>query len=184
MFNLLELTMDNVLVDNNPILRQKAKEVEFPLNNATKMLINKMENFLVQSNDEAMRKIKNLEPALGIAAPQVGNSVRIFSMINVNDEKPITVINPKILTKSVSEIFLEAGEGCLSVRKKKPGYVYRAEKIEVEYLDKFAQKVQTVYTGLQAIVFQHEYDHLEGILYIDKINDDDPFYVKENSKEL
>lgn len=181
MFNLFELRMENILEENNPILRQKAKEVEVPINNATKTLITKMERFLLDSNDEEVCVTKSLQPALGIAAPQIGNSIRVFSMVNVIDESIETVINPKILKKSQEESYLDSGEGCLSVRDKVDGYVYRSKEIEVEYFNIEGQKVTKVYEGLQAIVFQHEYDHLEGKLYIDYISSENPFIEKEGA---
>ena len=111
------------------------------------------------------------QEGIGIAAPQVNVSkqVAIVGMINDDDEiETLVVINPKItpLTEDKSGNW----EGCLSVPGLR-GYVERPSHIKVEYID-LEGKTQTVeYNDFSAIVFQHECDHLEGKLYVDRITD-------------
>lgn len=72
----------------------------------------------------------------------------------------------------------------MSITPKKDGYVHRSAQIEVEYQTIDGQKVQEKIGDFLAIAFQHEYDHLEGKLYIDYINKEDPYKVQQNSEEL
>ena len=124
-----------------------------------------------------MKKVlKGEEYGVAIAAPQIGESLRIFVVAGrvllpedaPDDATPppdITFINPEIMRLSRAK--KEMSEGCLSVRGKY-GAVVRHEKATVKALNE--QGVPFTYngTGLMAHIFQHENDHLEGILYIDK----------------
>ena len=100
----------------------------------------------------------------GLAAPQIGKSIRL-AVINSKDG-PICLINPKITRKSWAR---ELGqEGCLSI----PGIfgqVKRHKKITVAYYNQAGKKIKQVAQGLMARVMQHEIDHLDGILFIDKM---------------
>jgi peptide deformylase len=104
------------------------------------------------------------EDGIGIAAPQVGESIRLV-IINQKD-KPLIMINPRIITKSIRTEIAE--EGCLSV----PGVfgmVKRAKKIKATALDASGKQYVLKAEGLLARVIQHEVDHLNGILFIDKM---------------
>ena len=151
------------------VLREKAKPVtEF--NDELKELANNMA--------ETMRAADGL----GIAGPQVGVSLRIFVIdfgyldfvkAEENGEKPksaefrpIAFINPEITEKEGKIVY---GEGCLSV----PRYnadVERAETIVCKYFDVDGKLQEIKVSGLPAVAIQHENDHLEGILFIDKIS--------------
>jgi peptide deformylase len=100
---------------------------------------------------------------VGIAAPQVGRNIRVFI---VNEKGgPKAYINPEL--SEMSEALVDSEEGCLSV----PGVwgvVPRAKRITLKALDRHGRKVEIAAKNFQAIVFQHEFDHLEGILFIDK----------------
>ena len=104
-----------------------------------------------------------VEDGVGIASPQVGKNIRVFI---VNEKSGAKVyINPTI--SFLSEATIDSEEGCLSV----PGMwgvVPRAKKIHVQALDRHARRVEFDAKGFSAIVFQHEYDHLNGVLFIDK----------------
>jgi peptide deformylase len=119
------------------------------------------------------------QDGVGIAAPQVGKSIRLFIMApNPNPRypdaptmAPTAIINPVIVHVSTE---MEKGwEGCLSV----PGFrglVPRHCEIEVQYLDRMGQSHSAHFTGFLARLFQHEFDHLEGILYPERMIDGDP----------
>lgn len=126
--------------------------------------------------------LKNMKAVLddcpdgaALAAPQIGVSLRIFVVskkIFMNDEgllpdnaKDLVFINPR-LTK-VSKRSKKLEEGCLSVRGFF-GEIQRAEKATVEAYNEFGQKFSYAGSGLMAQIFQHELDHLDGILFIDK----------------
>lgn len=113
---------------------------------------------------------------VGLAAPQIGLQKRAFvidtSPYSEDDQSDVekfeqVFINPEITWKSEEKIYQE--EGCLSI----PGIwedVLRPEKIRVRYLDAEFNPVEEEFDGVKARIFQHEFDHLDGILFIDKIN--------------
>lgn len=106
--------------------------------------------------------------AVGLAAPQIGIQLRL-AVINYTREKSgdtFIIINPKVLSTSGKKD--KKKESCMSV----PGYageVERRKKIAIEYQDRFGQKKTLVAEGFMARVIQHEIDHLEGVLYIDQM---------------
>uniref|UniRef100_M4BPY8 Peptide deformylase n=1 Tax=Hyaloperonospora arabidopsidis (strain Emoy2) TaxID=559515 RepID=M4BPY8_HYAAE len=114
------------------------------------------------------------EAGIGIAAPQVGHNLRMFLMLkhmpeNEEDLKKLEyqkVLNPDIL--AASDAVMRDFEGCLSV----PGYqgiVKRAEQILVQYEDGEGRQIKETLTGFPARVFQHELDHLNGVMYLDRM---------------
>ena len=138
---------------NNPILRRKAREVK-EITPEIKRLILDMK--------ETMEKAEGL----GLAGPQIGCSVRVI--IAKPDDKTIVLINPKIKNFSRKKVIAE--EGCLSL----PNQFYLIERpaeIKVEGLDQRAKKIKIKADGLLARIIQHEIDHLDGVLIIDRIDD-------------
>ncbi len=104
-----------------------------------------------------------VEDGVGIAASQVGKNIRVF-IVN-QEKKGVAYINPTV--EIVGDLTEESEEGCLSV----PGVygiVKRAKKAKVTALDRHARRVSFAVKGFPAIVFQHEMDHLDGILFVDK----------------
>ena len=84
--------------------------------------------------------------------------------------------NPRIVASSVKQSYLEGGEGCLSVPKAHEGYVYRHYKVTVSAVDGLTgNPILIKERGFGAIVLQHEIDHLDGILFYDRIDKNDPF---------
>jgi len=111
---------------------------------------------------------------IGLAAPQVGADKAIFlvdisKMEGEEDKKPMAIINPKIIKSSDETITIE--EGCLSIPDVR-GDVVRPKSITLEYQDTDFKKHRIKVDGLLARVIQHEYDHLQGILFTDLIADD------------
>lgn len=137
----------------DPVLRERAKEVE---------KITDMHRRLIEDMVETMREA----PGVGLAATQVGVLERLF-VWEVNDEWG-ALINPVIVERS-TEKFTE-GEGCLSL----PGLTYDVERdlqVTVEALDADGNEISIVGEDLLARVFQHEMDHLDGVLFIDRIDE-------------
>lgn len=134
-------------------LRERSKEVD-PKNIGT----NEFQAFL-----DTLIETMIESDGVGIAAPQVGRNDRV---IIVSEKKgPKAYINPE-LTK-ISDELQESEEGCLSV----PGVwgiVDRAKKITFTALDRHARRVEFTAKGFYATVYQHEVDHLDGVLFIDK----------------
>ncbi len=145
-----------VITLGHPILREKARPVS-DINGELRSLIDKMA--------ELMYKVKGL----GLAANQVGIPQRFFIMdIAQKEGKPLleVYINPEILS---TEGETEYEEGCLSI----PGYyakVDRYAKLIIRAYDLEGKEFERELTGLHAIAFQHEFDHLEGILFIDRLS--------------
>ncbi len=138
--------------ENNPVLRQKAKEVK-KINSPVKELVFDM--------------IETLEAkkGLGLAAPQVGQLLRIIVAKPETEEKAIALINPKIKKRSFRKNIVQ--EGCLSLPETYLP-VKRPVKITVQGLDINGQKIIIKAEGLLARIIQHEVDHLDGIMIIDK----------------
>ena len=117
---------------------------------------------------EDMIKLMKEADGIGLAAPQVGILKRFFVCTDFSDDsknKSIVLINPVITSK---EGRVESKEGCLSI----PGfydYVYRDEQIQVNGIDLEGNDVTYETKGIQSIVIQHEYDHLDGVLFPERM---------------
>lgn len=145
-----------VITLGHPVLREKARPVS-DINGELRSLIQKMA--------ELMYRVKGL----GLAANQVGVPKRFFIMdIAQKEGKPLleVYINPEILS---TEGETEYEEGCLSI----PGYYAKVEryaKLFIRAYDLEGKEFERELTGLHAIAFQHEFDHLEGVLFIDRLS--------------
>ncbi|MCD6579390.1 peptide deformylase [bacterium] len=121
---------------------------------------------------------------IGLAAPQVGILKRFFAInIPISEDESIKkiVINPKILSSSKTKELYE--EGCLSV----PliyALVERPISIKVSYMNEEMKEITEELDGLSARVFQHEFDHLNGILFINKLSNVELLKIKKALKEL
>mgnify|MGYP000325942438 CR=1 FL=1 len=162
--------MVDIVQKDNPILREVAKEV--PIADI--------------GTPEIQKVLKDMKIALdsqddgvAIAAPQIGVSLRIFIvsgkvigyMKDTNDKKKypdMVFINPVITKKSREKKYME--EGCLSIRYLY-GKVSRSTKVQITGFDEYGNAFSRGGSGLLAQVFQHETDHLNGILFIDTAKD-------------
>ncbi|MCT7948739.1 peptide deformylase [Ancylothrix sp. C2] len=127
---------------------------------------------------------------VGIAAPQVAESVRLFIVASrpnlryphASTMEPTAMINPQIIAHS--DEIVKDWEGCLSVPGVR-GLVPRFKTIEVEYFDRKGNKCRQQLTDFVARIFQHEYDHLDGILFIDRVeNPEDLISEEEYQKRI
>ena len=182
--------MLKIVKDSNPQLRKKCEEVPLPLSAEHKALIEEMMDYLKLSQDDEYReKHPECREGVGLAAPQVGHNLRmlVIAYDAPSEEDPnrrieYELVNPKITTNSIKKAFLQGGEGCLSVDDVHEGYVYRDFKIVVEAYDNLqGKKIHITARGYDAIVLQHEIDHLNGILFYDHIDPKDPFKRLDNS---
>lgn len=182
------LTNKDLVTDPNPILRKRLSKVEFPLSSELKESLRLMRQYVVESYDEELVEKFDLTPSVGIAANQIGIDARMCVVyIQDEDGEPyvdLTMINPVILSSSAELSFIESGEGCLSVPKRPEGYVYRARKIKLRYYDIEGNQHIVELDDFESIAVQHEIDHLNGILYSDKINKDNPFEVRKGAYEI
>ena len=169
----------NINIEKNKILRTVSEEVSFPLDDKDKKAIHDMIEYLTNSQIEELEKKYNLRPGMGMAAIQLGIPKRYFVVVHEQEEKETfknyILINPKIVSTSEEMIYVEEGEGCLSVNREVEGIVPRAARVTIEGYDLDGNKVK--YRGREelAIAFQHEYDHLNGIMFTDRIDKNDPY---------
>ena len=169
------------------ILRQKSKEVAFPLNEEDKELINNMIMYLRISQDEEYAKKNDIRAGMGLSAVQLGILKRYFVISYKNDDGTFLeykVVNPKIVSHSEEEIYVEEGEGCLSVNEYVEGIVPRYARVTIEYYDLDGNKKEVRVREEIAVAFQHEIDHLNGIIFTDKIDKKDPYKNKDNMRSI
>ena len=176
--------MFKIVKDSTKSIREKCKPVETPISQEDKDLALSMVDYLIKSQDEEYASKYNVRSGVGLAAPQIGVQKRIFAVYYVVDDEIIqyALINPKIVQNSIKKVAIAGGEGCLSVDNDHPGYVYRYDKIVMKAFDAIQNKDITITArGYDAIVLQHEYDHLDGILYYDRIDKKNPTKEIDNS---
>tara|TARA_R110002050_G_scaffold57423_3_gene128873 strand:- start:26281 stop:26814 length:534 start_codon:yes stop_codon:yes gene_type:complete len=146
----------------HPHLRRQAAPVKNISTPATQHLLDELLKFVIANN------------GVGIAAPQVDINLRLFIMCSrpnlrypqAPEMAPTFVINPEITWRSDE---IEKGwEGCLSLPGIR-GLVPRHHAIKVQYTSRSNERIEIEYTGFIARVFQHELDHLDGIVYIDRV---------------
>jgi peptide deformylase len=155
-----------IVTEGHPTLRKVAKKVDR----------REIDDPLFQQLIDDMFETMYAAPGVGLAAPQVNVSKRLF-VIDVHDDErePAVVINPKI---ELAEEEVELTEGCLSV----PGMVgeiTRFRRMAVSGLDRNGEKIRLEGDGLFAQCLQHEIDHLNGVLYVDKARNVRPAVTDE-----
>lgn len=178
------ILMKDIIREGHPTLRKKAKEVPFPLSMEDLTLSKDLMEYLLNSNDEELAEKYGLRAGVGLAAPQVNASKQMFALhlTDENDnEISFVAINPKIVSHSVEKTYLSSGEGCLSVDRDVEGFVPRYKRITIKAFDENGKEFKKRLNGLAAIVFQHELDHLNGIMFYDHINEQNPFEEIPNS---
>jgi peptide deformylase len=123
-----------------------------------------------------------IRPGIALAGPQVGLLKKvIYIHFNQNQEYRYLIANPKIVAESMVCAYLGEGEGCLSVEHEYNGVVRRKNKIIVKAYDLINQKDIVINAeGVLAICLQHEIDHLNGVLYYDRINKNQPFGIQQD----
>ena len=168
------MALREIITSENPILRRKAKKVA------------KITPALRALADDMVETMRNA-PGVGLAAPQVAQSVRLFvAELEENKEQPgsgktYIVFNPEYVFKS--DELADGVEGCLSI----PGWageVPRHARIVVKGLDKQGQRIRIEAEGWLARIFQHELDHLDGVLFTDRISDPEKIWqIREGEEE-
>lgn len=178
------ILMKDIVREGHPALRKEAEPLLFPLTKEEYKLGEDLLEYVKNSQTPEMAEQYNLRPGIGLAAPQVNVSVQMFAL-HITEEKgePISfvAVNPKIVSHSVEKTYLTAGEGCLSVDRNIEGYVPRYARITVKAYDLDGNEFKKRLKGLAAIAFQHELDHLKGIMFYDYINKDNPFQEIPNA---
>ena len=181
------LKMKDILDEKDKILRTVSKEVEFPLSDEDKKTINDIIEMLTNSQIPELAEKYNLRPGMGLAAIQLGIPKRYFVVVHEYDEglfDNYVIINPKIVSTSQEMIYVGEGEGCLSVNRETCGIVPRHARVTLEGYDEEGNKIRVRGREELAIAFQHEMDHLNGILFVDKIDKKNPFKDKDLYREI
>ncbi len=162
-----------ILVDGHPTLRKVSKKVS----------PDELKDPLFQQLIDDMYETMYAAPGIGLAAPQVNVAKRLF-VVDLQDEHedhgPFEIVNPRF---TVAEGEIESIEGCLSV----PGMVgdlMRFERVVCTGVDRHGKKIEVEGTGLLGRCLQHEMDHLDGVLYIDKAKNIRPALTEEEQAAL
>lgn len=171
------ILMKNIIREGHKTLETVAKPVHVPLSHADKITLRSLLEFVINSQDEEMVERYDLRPAVGLAAPQINVSKRMFA-VHVHDLDgtlySYALVNPVLKEKSKELIYLPGGEGCLSVDRETEGLTPRYREVVFEALayddaSNLLVPVELYLEGYVGIVFQHEYDHLNGILFTTKL---------------
>jgi peptide deformylase len=149
-------------ISADSVLRRKAKRVP-KIDSSIQRLIDGMIETMKQSS------------GVGLAAPQVGVSLRVVVFQMPDDDEPTAIINPEIVKRAGER---DVTEGCLSI----PGYygeIKRSESVTVKGLDRQGKTIRIKAIGLIAQALEHELDHLNGILYVDHIESQEKLHKIE-----
>ncbi|HOO68170.1 MAG TPA: peptide deformylase [Bacilli bacterium] len=171
------IKMGNILDEKDSRLRSISNEVVFPLSKKDKKAIKDTIEYLTNSQIPEISEKEGLRPGMGLAAIQLGINKRFFVVVHEitreEDKKQkfntYIIVNPKIISHSEEIIAADTGEGCLSVNREVDGYVKRFARVTIEAFDIDGKPITIRAREELAIAFQHEIDHLNGILFIDKI---------------
>ena len=183
----MKLPNIKILDESNKILHEKSEDVVFPLDSKTKKLIDDSLTYLEMSQIEEYSEKYDLRPGMGLSFVQIGIKKRIFVISEELDDgkfRRYVVINPKIISKSEELIYVGEGEGCLSVNREVEGIVPRYARITVATFDEHGNPFTIRVREDISVAFQHEIDHLNGILFVDKIDKKNPYKNKNLMREI
>ena len=158
-----------IVAFGDPVLRKKAKEIDKDYPKLDVLIDNMFETMYAASG-------------IGLAAPQIGLSIRMFAVdaTPFEDDDDLTEAEREFLS-TFKKVFINAkmleetgdewafNEGCLSIPDIRED-VFRNETITIEYMDENFKKHTDTFDGIAARIIQHEYDHIEGILFTDKLS--------------
>ena len=188
----LVLKTKDILDEKDKRLRQISKDVVFPLTQKDKDAIDTMIQYLHDSQIDELSEKYDLRPGMGLSAIQLGIAKRYFVVVyeltgpdDVEKEfETYILINPKIISNSMEKIYVEEGEGCLSVNRPVEGIVPRYARVTIEAYDMEGRKIHVRAREDLAICFQHEIDHLNGILFTDHIDPKNPYKDKDSMRAI
>lgn len=177
---------DTIIKDSDPLIRKPSEKVSLPLSQEDHELLMNMLQYVRDSIDPIKAQELNLRPAVGISAVQIGVLKQLVAVsidYGEDGKSEYALVNPRIVSHSVRNAYLKNGEGCLSVANEHEGHVFRHARITVKAFDALKNcEVTFKVSGYEAIVLQHEIDHLSGHLFYDRIDSDNPW--KEDSEAL
>lgn len=176
------ILMDDIIREGDPILRTVTEPVSIPPTEEDREEMAAMMQFLKNSQDPELSKKYKLRPGVGLSANQIGLNKRMFAALLSDDEgndREVALFNPKIISHSAAMTYLPESEGCLSVDRAIQGFVPRYEKVQLKAYDAEGKELKLRFKGYDAIVMQHEMDHLNGIMFYDRINKEHPFKLPD-----
>lgn len=168
----------DIIDEYNKIIRELSKEVSFPLSDDENKLLDDMIEYLTNSQIPELAEKYDLRPGMGLSAVQLGVTKRFFVVVHEVDEGKFDnyiIFNPKMVSYSQEMIYVEEGEGCLSINRPTTGIVPRHARASFEGFDRYGNKITYRVREEVATAFQHELDHLNGILFTDHIDPEKPF---------
>jgi len=179
--------LDDQNKKDNKILHTKSEDVTFPLPDEDIKRIHDMMDYLEMSQIDEYTEKYNLRPGMGLSYIQVGIPKRIFVVVyEVEDNKfdRYVVINPKIKSLSEEIVYIDEGEGCLSINRPTYGIVPRHARMRIEAYNEKGEKYELRLREELCVCFQHELDHLDGILFTDKIDKKNPYKGKDKYRAI
>lgn len=182
-----ELPDIKILDESDKRLHQKSEEVKFPLDEKTIQKIYDCLDYLEMSQNEELAEKYDLRAGMGLSFCQIGIMKRIFVVSEDYGDGTFgryIVINPKVISHSEELIYVGEGEGCLSINRPTVGIVPRYARMRVKAFNEFGEEFEIRVREDISVAFQHEMDHLEGILFTDKIDKKNPFKDKDKMREI
>ncbi len=185
-FNPNDIKPLTIINESQESLHKVCEQVKTPINEEDFRLLISLLRHVMMSQDEQYSKMYKVRPGVGLACPQIGINKRMFAIHAHGEDGVFTlaIINPKIVSTNKELVYLPGGEGCLSVDRPTEGITPRYSKITIEgfiydFKKKQFNKKKMTLKDYYAIVFQHEYDHLDGILYVDKLMSEEEAKLKK-----
>lgn len=174
------LLMKDIIREGHPTLSERSNEVELPLDEETKQTLKDMMEYLENSQDPEKGEELGLRAGVGLAAPQINVKKRMIAIYTTDELGEqlykLLLVNPKIVSHSEALTYIPGGEGCLSVDREVTGLVPRYKKVRIrsyQYIPETDElrKIELKLKGYVGVVVQHEIDHLNGILFVDKLEE-------------
>ncbi|WP_322900457.1 peptide deformylase [Mycoplasmopsis felis] len=167
------------------VLRKMSSDIDLPLSQEDIELAEKM----IYHIDDSQKENSKFRAGVGVAAVQYGILKKVFYVFLQDDKNNVifkdVLFNPNVVIKSDKLVALSEGEGCLSVPEdisNQEGYVHRSQRIIVDAYSYFNKKMMRYeVSDYLAIVFQHELDHLNGMLFIDRLHKKNPWKKRKNA---
>lgn len=179
--------MKDIIDEKDKRLRQVSREVTFPMDQKDKDNIQEMIEFLTNSQIPELSEKYDLRPGMGLAAVQIGVLKRYLVIVHEVEEGVFdnyVIVNPKIVSNSMEKIYVEGCEGCLSVNRDVEGIVPRFARVTVEGYDTEGNKIRIRAREELAVAFQHEIDHLNGVMFTDHIDKKNPFKGQDDYRAI
>ena len=179
--------IDEINPKENKILHTKSEEVTFPLPKEDVKRIYDMMDYLEMSQIEDIRAKYELRAGMGLSYIQLGIPKRIFVIVYEVEEGKFDryiVVNPKVISESEEIVYIEEGEGCLSINRPTTGIVPRHARLTIKAYNEKGEEFTLRVREELAVCFQHEIDHLNGILFTDKIDPKNPFKGKDKWRAI